>query len=168
MNSVFRVKAHSPANLLESGRPLTLAAVADGAEGLVLADLARAIAAQPNAPATSLMVVCRDGNRMAQLSRALAFFAPDIGVLEFPAWDSLPYDRASPHAGLMAQRMTALSRLAHLKEKAGPQSRPSVLLATVNAAIQRVPARARVAGQGLSAAPGNMLAMDGIVRWLEL
>jgi transcription-repair coupling factor (superfamily II helicase) len=166
--SIARAKAHSPADLLEQGRPLTLARVADGAEGLVLADLARAIAVKPNAPATSLLVVCRDGSRMAQLSRALAFFAPDIGVLEFPAWDCQPYDRASPHAGLMAQRMTTLSRLAHLKEQAGAQSRPSVLLATVNAMVQRVPARAVVAGQGLSAAPGNVLAMDGIVRWLEL
>jgi transcription-repair coupling factor (superfamily II helicase) len=166
--NVVRAKAHSPAARMEPGRPLTLAGVADGAEGLVLADLARAIAAQPSAPATSLLAMCRDGNRMAQLSRALAFFAPDIAVVEFPAWDCQPYDRASPHAGLMAQRMTALSRLAHLKEKAGPQSRPSILLATVNAAVQRVPARARVAGQGLSAAPGNMLAMDGIVHWLEL
>src|SRR5262250_215052 len=161
-------KARSPSDLLELGRPLTLARIADGAEGLVLADLARAIAAQPNAPATSLLVVCRDGSRMAQLSRALAFFAPDIGGLEFPAWDCQPYDRASPHAGLMAQRMTTLSRLAHLKEQAGPQSRPSVLLATVNAVVQRVPARSVVAGQGLSADPGNVLAMDGIVRWLEL
>jgi transcription-repair coupling factor (superfamily II helicase) len=166
--NLVRIKARSPATLMEPGRPLTLAGVTDGAEGLVLADLARAIAAQSSAPATSLLVVCRDGNRMAQLSRALAFFAPDIAVLEFPAWDCQPYDRASPHGGLMAQRMTALSRLAHLKEQAGPQSRPSVLLATVNAAVQRVPARARVAGQGLSAAPGNMLAMDSIVRWLEL
>ncbi len=166
--NIARAKAHSPADLLEQGRPLRLARVADGAEGLVLADLARAIAVKPKAPATSLLVVCRDGSRMAQLSRALAFFAPDIGVLEFPAWDCQPYDRASPHPGLMAQRMTTLSRLAHLKEQAGAQSRPSVLLATVNAVVQRVPARAAVAGQGLSAAPGNVLAMDGIVRWLEL
>jgi transcription-repair coupling factor (superfamily II helicase) len=166
--NIARAKAHSPADLLEQGRPLILARVADGAEGLVLADLARAIAVKPKAPATSLLVVCRDGSRMAQLSRALAFFAPDIGVLEFPAWDCQPYDRASPHAGLMAQRMTALSRLAHLKEQAGAQSRPSVLLATVNAMVQRVPARTVVAGRGLSAAPGNVLAMDGIVRWLEL
>jgi transcription-repair coupling factor (superfamily II helicase) len=166
--NIARAKAHSPVELLEQGRPLTLARVADGAEGLVLADLARAIAVKLKAPATSLLVVCRDGSRMAQLSRALAFFAPDIGVLEFPAWDCQPYDRASPHPGLMAQRMTTLSRLAHLKEQAGAQSRPSVLLATVNAVVQRVPARAAVAGQGLSAAPGNVLAMDGIVRWLEL
>jgi transcription-repair coupling factor (superfamily II helicase) len=46
--------------------------------------------------------------------------------------------------------------------------RPSVLLTTVNAAVQRVPAKNLLALQALSIAPGNMLAMDGIVRWLEL
>src|SRR6266852_4409755 len=156
--------ARSPAELLAPGRPLTLAGVADGAEGLVLADLARAVAARADPPATSLMVVCRDGPRMAALARALGFFAPDLAVLEFPAWDCLPYDRLSPHAGFVAQRMTALSRLARLKGRDGP----SVLITTVNAALQRVPAKSLVAQQSLSVAPGNMLAMDGITRWLEL
>jgi len=87
----------SPADRVTPGRVLTLANVADGAEGLVLADLARAIAARTGAPAVSLVVVCRDGPRMAQLSRALKFFAPDIVLLEFPAWDCQPYDRVSPH-----------------------------------------------------------------------
>jgi transcription-repair coupling factor (superfamily II helicase) len=154
----------SPAELLHPGRPLTLASVADGAEGLVVADLSRAVAARPKAPATSLLVVCRDGPRMAQLARALAFFAPDIAVLEVPAWDCQPYDRVSPHAGVVAQRLTALSRLARLKGR----DRAAIVLTTVNAAVQRVPAKTLVAGQALSAAPGNMIAMDGIVRWLDL
>ena len=110
------------------------------------------------------LVVCRDGPRMAALARALGFFAPDLAVLEFPAWDCLPYDRVSPHAGFVAQRMTALSRLARVKGR----DRPSVLLTTVNAALQRVPARDFVARQSLSVAPGNVLAMDGIIEWLEL
>jgi transcription-repair coupling factor (superfamily II helicase) len=156
--------AKSPAELLEPSRPLTLASVADGAEGLVVADLARAVAARARAPATSLAVICRDGPRMAALARALSFFAPDISVLQFPAWDCLPYDRVSPHAGVVAQRMTALSRLARLKGN----ERPSVLLTTVNAALQRVPAQALIAAQALSVAPGNLLAMEGIVAWLEL
>ena len=122
------------------------------------------MAARADAPATSLLVVCRDGPRMAALARALAFFAPDLAVLEFPAWDCLPYDRVSPHAGFVAQRMTALSRLARVKGR----DRPSVLLTTVNAALQRVPAKSLVAKQSLSVAPGNMLAMDGITGWLEL
>src|SRR5882724_8643859 len=154
----------SPADLLAPGRPLTLAGVADGAEGLVLADLARAVAARANAPATSLLVICRDGPRMAALVRSLGFFAPDLALLELPAWDCQPYDRVSPHAGFVAQRMTALSRLAHVKGR----DKPSVLLTTVNAALQRVPARDFVARQSLSVAPGNMLHMDGITRWLEL
>jgi transcription-repair coupling factor (superfamily II helicase) len=154
----------SPADMLAAGRALTLAGVADGAEGMVVADFARAVAARPKAPATSLLVVCRDGPRLAQLARGLAFFAPEISVLEFPAWDCQPYDRVSPHAVIVAQRMVALSRLARLKGNEGP----SVLLTTVNAVLQRVPARRMVASQALSAAPGNVLDMDGVVRWLEL
>ena len=79
----------------------------------------------PSAPAISLVVVCRDGPRMATLSRALGFFAPDIEVLEFPAWDCLPYDRASPHADVVAQRMMTLSRLARVKGRDKPGRRCS-------------------------------------------
>ncbi|MEX0752510.1 MAG: transcription-repair coupling factor [Xanthobacteraceae bacterium] len=156
--------AQSPAELLAPGKPVTLASVADGAEGLVIADLARAAAARPDAQATSLMVVCRDGPRMAALARALAFFAPDIAVQELPAWDCLPYDRVSPHAAVAAQRMMTLSRLVRMKKA----ERPSILLTTVNAALQRVPPKELLMQQSLSAAPGNMLNMDGVTRWLEL
>ncbi len=156
--------ARNPAELLVPGRPLTLAEVADGAEGLVVADLARAAAARVDAPPTSLTLVCRDGPRMAALARALGFFAPDVVVHELPAWDCLPYDRVSPHAGFVAQRMTTLSRLSRIKG----HDRPSILLTTVNAALQRVPARDFVARQSLSVAPGNVLAMEGITGWLEL
>ena len=150
--------------MLKAGKPLTLSQVADGAEGLVFSDLARAIAAKKNAPAISLAVVCRDGQRMATLSRALSFFAPGIQVLEFPAWDCLPYDRVSPNAPVVAQRMTALSRLARERGR----DKPSVLMTTVNAALQRVPARDFVATHALSVAPGNVMGMQGIVDWLEL
>jgi transcription-repair coupling factor (superfamily II helicase) len=131
---------------------------------LVLADLARAIAAGDAAPAISLAVICRDGTRMAALARSLAFFAPDIEVLEFPAWDCLPYDRVSPHGGVVAQRMMTLARLARVKGR----ERPAILLATVNAILQRVTPRETLARQSLSVAPGNLLAMSGVTQWLEL
>jgi transcription-repair coupling factor (superfamily II helicase) len=159
-----RSPARSPAQRLTPGRPLLLAGVADGAEGLVLADLARSIAAGATPPAISLAVICRDGARMAMLARGLAFFAPDIEVLEFPAWDCLPYDRVSPHPGVVAQRMTALARLARVKGR----ERAAIALTTVNAVLQRVPPRATLAGQSLSAAPGNLLPMSGVTQWLEL
>src|ERR1700744_1391322 len=92
-----------PADELAPGRAVTLANVAEGAEALVTADLARAVAARPKPPAVSLAVVCRDGARMQQLARALDFFAPDLTVMQFPAWDCPPYHRASPHGGRLAQ-----------------------------------------------------------------
>jgi transcription-repair coupling factor (superfamily II helicase) len=156
--------AKAPAEHLVPGRALTLAGVADGAEGMVVADLARAAAGKPGAGAVSLVMICRDGPRMAQLAGALAFFAPDVAIHEFPAWDCQPYDRVSPHAAVVAQRMTTLSRLARLKGNAGP----SVVLTTVNAALQRVPAKDIIATQAFSAVAGTMLAMDGVTRWLEL
>ena len=41
------------------------------------------------------------------------------------------------------------------------------MLTTVNAALQRVPARDLIAAQSLSAAPGNAARMDDLARWLE-
>ncbi|MBV1699956.1 MAG: transcription-repair coupling factor [Hyphomicrobiales bacterium] len=160
----MRTKAQSPAARLAPGRALLLSGVADGAEGLVLADLARAIAAGKDAPAVSLAVVCRDGSRLAALSHALAFFAPEVEVLECPAWDCLPYDRASPHAAIVAQRMMTLARLAG----AGGSARPVVLLTTVNAILQRVPPRDTLARQSLSVAAGHLHAMASVTQWLEL
>ena len=164
MTASLRSPAPSPARRLRPGRPLLLAGIADGAEGLVLADLARTIAAGAAAPAISLAVICRDGTRMAMLSRALGFFAPDIETIEFPAWDCLPYDRVSPHADVVAQRMAALARLARAKDR----DRPAVVLTTVNAALQRVVPREIVAKQSLSAAAGTLLPMARVTQWLEL
>ena len=64
-----KMPTKSPAELLAPDRPLTLSNVADGAEGLVISDLARAVAARTNPPATSALVICRDGPRMAASSR---------------------------------------------------------------------------------------------------
>src|SRR5215213_7809610 len=148
---------------LKRGDSLTLASAPDGFDALAVADLARGLSAAANGPAL-LVHMARDGQRQQALQNALSFIAPEIEVLVFPAWDCQPYDRVSPHAGITAQRMTTLARLARRKG----HERPSVLLTTVNAALQRVPAKAQVATQAFSAAPGNQIDMAGITSWLEL
>src|SRR3981081_2035968 len=153
----------SPADLRAPGRALTLANVAEGAEGLVVSDLARAVAARQGPPAVSLAVVCRDGPRVRTLARALEFFGPDLPVMQFPAWDCQPYDRVSPHGGILAQRLTTLARLSRLSGS----DKPVIVLTTVNAIVQRVPAREIVAAQALSVAPGHVVPMASIVSWLE-
>ncbi|SDN85543.1 transcription-repair coupling factor (superfamily II helicase) [Lutimaribacter pacificus] len=89
-------------------------------------------AARSDAP---VIHVARDDKRMAAMESALRFFAPDMPVLRFPGWDCLPYDRVSPHADISAARMATLAGLVH-----GAPGR-FVLLTTLSAAMQRLPAR---------------------------
>lgn len=154
--------ALTPAARLAPGKALTIAGVPDGFEGVVVADFARSVAARAGTAGASLLVLCRDAERLAALQRALTFFAPEIEVLTFPAWDCQPYDRVSPNAEISARRMATLARLANGKAANG-----AIVLSTINAAVQRVPARDQVARQSLSLAPGQVRPMDEIVRWLE-
>ncbi|HKL65658.1 MAG TPA: transcription-repair coupling factor [Roseovarius sp.] len=79
--------------------------------------------------------VARDDKRMAAMAAALGFFAPDMPVMRFPGWDCLPYDRISPNAEISAARMATLAGLVH------GMPGQFVLLTTLNAATQRLPAR---------------------------
>jgi transcription-repair coupling factor (superfamily II helicase) len=46
--------------------------------------------------------VARDDKRAEAMRAALAVWAPGVAVLEFPAWDCLPYDRVSPNPEISA------------------------------------------------------------------
>lgn len=95
--------------------------------------------------------VARDDRRMEAMRAALAFFAPDALVLTFPAWDCLPYDRVSPNPEVAAARMATLAILA----RGLPQ--PFILLTTLNAASQRIPARDVVSGASFVAKVGKQV-----------
>ncbi|WP_299686775.1 transcription-repair coupling factor [uncultured Tateyamaria sp.] len=104
--------------------------------------------------------VARDDKRLAAMQAALRFFAPDMPVLVFPGWDCLPYDRVSPNADISAQRMATLAALVH--------GMPSqfVLLTTLNAATQRVPARDLMREAAFTATVGNRVDEAGLRAFL--
>ncbi|WP_146345406.1 transcription-repair coupling factor [Falsiphaeobacter marinintestinus] len=89
--------------------------------------------------------IARDDKRMEAMRAALAFFAPDMPVFVFPGWDCLPYDRVSPNPDISAARMATLAALVHQMPER------FVLLTTLNAATQRVPARAVLRTSAFSA-----------------
>jgi len=93
--------------------------------------------------------VARDDKRAEAMRAALAVMAPEAVVLEFPAWDCLPYDRVSPNPEITARRMATLATLAD--GLAGP----FVLLTTLNAATQRVPSRDVVRASSFRARVGD-------------
>jgi len=92
--------------------------------------------------------VARDDKRLAAMRAGLEFFAPDLVVLEFPAWDCLPYDRVSPNPDIVAQRMATLAALEQ------GITGPFVVLTTLSAAMQRLPSRATVRGASFAAVRG--------------
>ena len=105
--------------------------------------------------------IARDDKRMAAMAEALAFFAPDLPVLTFPAWDCLPFDRVSPNADISAMRTAALAALVH-----GALPDRFVLLTTINAATQRVPARDVLREAAFSARVGTRVNEDALRQFL--
>ncbi len=102
--------------------------------------------------------IARDDRRMAATRAALAFLAPATVVLEFPAWDTTPYDRVSPAPEIQAARMATLAALAQ-----GAVRGPFVLLTTLNAVLQRLPARQVLSGASFSARVGDRI-NEGALR----
>ena len=111
-----------------------------------------ALVAREAARGAPVVHIARDDRRMAAMRAALAFFAPTLAVLELPAWDTTPYDRVSPSGEIMAQRLQVLAALA-----TGAVKPPFVVLTTVNAAIQRLPAAATVRDASFVARKGGRL-----------
>ena len=149
---------------LAKGGSLTLSSVADGFDAFCAADLTRALARDAENRAVALIHVARDGQRARAFGEALAFAAPDIELLDFPAWDCQPYDRVSPAAAISARRIVVLSRLARSRSAL---ERPRILSTTVNALVQRVAPLSKIAADTFSAAPGNVVDRDALVQWLE-
>ncbi|MEM7616683.1 MAG: hypothetical protein AAF245_16630, partial [Pseudomonadota bacterium] len=58
-----------------------------------------------------VIFVARDAGRLEATRRALEFFAADLAVVRFPAWDCVPYDRVSPATEISAARMSVLAAL---------------------------------------------------------
>ena len=91
----------------------------------------------------SVIHVARDDTRALSLKTAVKFFDPAITVLEFPAWDCLPYDRVSPNKEISCLRMATLTSL--VSESAGVK----LVITTVNAISQRVPPKEFIASVAL-------------------
>jgi len=119
---------------------------------LVLKEMARS--------AGPVLHIARDDKRLEAMRAALRFFAPEVPVVIFPGWDCLPYDRVSPNADISAARMATLAALVHgLPDQ-------FILLTTLNAAMQRVPAREVLKEAAFSARVNSRIDEDALRKFL--
>ena len=105
--------------------------------------------------------IARDGARAAAMIRALSFFAPDIPVLEYPAWDCLPYDRVSPSSTTSSRRMATLAAISSIGDG------PSILVTSVNAATQKTPPRDVITRTALALSPGSVMTLESLSQYLS-
>ncbi len=148
-----RSAADSFAAIGSASAPLTLARAADGFLPLLLADLARASDKR-------LVYVATDDTAMQAIADAAPFFAPDLIVHRFPAWDCLPYDRAGPSMRVSADRLATLSALQL------PAKRGELILTTVAAITQRTLTPFRIRQLATTLAPGQRIDRDALAELL--
>ena len=141
------------AAIASASAPLTLARTADGFLPLLLADLARASDKR-------LVYVATDDTAMQAVADAAPFFAPDLVVHRFPAWDCLPYDRAGPSMRVSADRLATLSALQ------APPKRGELILTTVAAITQRTLTPFRIRQLATTLAPGQRIDRDALAELL--
>ena len=141
--------------LAQPGR-ITVAGAPEGRDALLIAELAR------SGQVPDILLVARDDGRMARLAEALAFFAPDLAVLEFPGWDCVPYDRVSPNVDVVARRIDTLAKLA-----AAPAGGARLVLTTVAALAQRVPPREALTRATLTAKAGSRVSIPALLSFLD-
>ncbi|RVT94823.1 transcription-repair coupling factor [Sphingomonas crocodyli] len=143
--------------ILKASDPLTLARAPAGFQPWLLADLARAAATNGG----RVIFVAADDQAMHAVADAASYFAPELSVLHLPAWDCLPYDRASPALKATTDRLAALHAL---------QSKPKgpVLIATtINAVTQRTLTPFRIRQLVARLAPGERIDRDKLAALLQ-
>ena len=111
-----------------------------------------------------LVYVARDDARMMAIRDAVAQLSPSVPVHVFPAWDCLPYDRLSPQNALVGQRVETL---AHLAEGADTGEGAALLVTTVNALLQRVPAAGYFADRSLTLTLGDATGPARLAEFLS-
>jgi transcription-repair coupling factor (superfamily II helicase) len=137
-----------------------LAGVPEGLDALLLAR--QAAAAHAASPGAMILHVARDDRRLEALETALAFFAPELKVIAFPAWDTVPYDRVGPNAEIVARRITSLAKLV-----LGARKEAGIVLTTVSAILQRLPPRESIRRSLRPLAAGQRVDMKGLIERLS-
>ncbi len=89
-----------------------------------------AIAAAARSTQRFTLLLTDNSQSAERLKEELAFFAPELPVLHFPDWETLPYDVFSPHQDIISQRVATLYQL--------PQLQQGILVVPINTALHRL------------------------------
>ena len=123
------------------------------------AALSLAIAEAASAAKRFTLLLTADSQSAERLQEELSFFAPDLPVLHFPDWETLPYDLFSPHQDIISQRIASLYRL--------PELDHGVLVVPITTALHRLAPKRFLLGSSLVLDVGQTLDVEQMRTRLE-
>jgi transcription-repair coupling factor (superfamily II helicase) len=95
------------------------------------------------------LVIATSSDTAVRLASEIAFFDPEVELLSFPDWETLPYDNFSPHQDIISERILSLYRL--------PQLSRGILIVTAATLMQRIAPRQFIGGNSLLLDTGQKL-----------
>ena len=123
------------------------------------AALSLAIAEAATAAKRFTLLLTADSQSAERLEQELGFFAPELSVLHFPDWETLPYDQFSPHQDIISQRIASLYRL--------PELSRGVLVVPITTALHRLAPTRFLLGTSLVLDVGQKLNVEQMRTRLE-
>jgi transcription-repair coupling factor (superfamily II helicase) len=118
--------------------------------------LAEAVAASPQL----LVIVTRDSATALRLEQELAFFLDArYPILQFPDWETLPYDIFSPLPEIVSERLRTLAQLSRTQQGA--------LIVPVATLMHRLAPREHILAHSFSLQIGGTLSLDLMRAQLE-
>lgn len=105
------------------------------------------LAAERRAP---VIIITRDSLSSYRLTQEISFFkSAHIPLLQFPDWETLPYDHFSPHQEIISERLRALSLLPNLSQ--------GILITTISTLMQRVSPREFISAHAFYLKTGDIV-----------
>lgn len=106
------------------------------------------------------VVVTPDMSTAQRLVDEVKFFSGDsVPMVQFPDWETLPYDRFSPHQDIVSERLICLYKL--------PQLKQGLLVLPVNTLMQKVTNKEYVQSNALVLDTGETLNIESFRLHLE-
>ncbi len=108
------------------------------------------------------LVITPDTEQAEQLQRELRFFLDGqqaVELLQFPDWETLPYDTFSPHRDIVSRRLQTLYRLPLVKQ--------AILIVPVTTLLHRIAPQSWLQGNSLALGKGDTFDREQYRRDLE-
>lgn len=105
--------------------------------------------------------IANSDSEMEEIYRQISFFAPHLEILNFYAWDCLPFDRASPKPLILSNRIKTLHQL--LSRKDGQNF---FIITSVNALLQKIIPPSQIKNSGLFLKPKSKASIEEISEFL--